>query len=710
MKSKVRVVSTMLILAVMLATLPMGLSTVNAAPCYWAKFVADITIPDGTSFAAGTAFQKTWRVKNIGTCAWNSNDVSLAFDSGEAMGAPASLAIPVQVLPGQTVDLTVNMTAPSTAGHYFGYWKFNSASAGKFGIGSNANKSFWVEIYVTALSSVIYDFTANASSAIWSSGAGYLYFPGVPGSQNGFGAIQDAPLMENGIYASQAGLLFSPQNVYNGYVQATYPIFHVQNSDKFQATIGCEYGYPACYVSYTLYYQIGSGPVRTFWTFRERNEGLTYKVNLDLSSLANQDVQFTLAVGAYGSAAGDHALWVNPIISRVVIPTPAITPTQMPDLTITAVSLGMQGIPGNPNTCIPNYAPLEVRVTILNRGQTQAVNVPVKESSTGTQLIVDLLRAGQSAELRFPATLSGGTYNFVADPQNTIPELDENNNTFSYLPITPTPPVICTPVVTPTFTPVQMPDLTITSVYLGMQGIPGSPNTCIPNEAPFEIRVVILNRGQTQAVNIPVVETSTGAQLTVDLLRAGQSVELNFPGVLLPGNTFNFVIDPQNKIPELSENNNTFLYIPIPPTPSVICTPAVTPTFTPAQTPDLTISSVYLGMQGIPGSPNTCLSNYAPFEVRVTIQNRGQAQAVNILVKESSTGTQLTVDLLPAGQSAEVNFPATLSGGTYNFVVDPQNTIPELDESNNAFSYLPITPTPPVICTPVSTPTFTPAP
>jgi hypothetical protein len=113
MKSVSRFVSVLLLLALMFTLVPGWTSTANAATCYWAQFIADVTIPDGTNFAPGTTFKKTWRLKNIGTCAWTtSNDVSLVFDSGEKMGAPASVALPTTVNPGQTVDITVDMTAP----------------------------------------------------------------------------------------------------------------------------------------------------------------------------------------------------------------------------------------------------------------------------------------------------------------------------------------------------------------------------------------------------------------------------------------------------------------------------------------------------------------------------------------------------------------------------------------------------------------------
>ncbi|NOH01993.1 MAG: hypothetical protein HND47_08520 [Chloroflexi bacterium] len=260
MRSVSRLVSMLLLLAVLLSLAPGATSTASAATCYWAQFIADVTIPDGTNFAANTAFKKTWRIKNIGSCTWNSNDVSLIFDSGERMGAPASLALPTNVGPGQTVDITVDMTSPATAGHYFGYWKFKSNSGGVFGIGSTANKSFWVEIYVSSSSGVAYDFTTNAGSAAWSSGAGSLSFPGTDGSANGFGLKLDTPKLESGVTSAKAGLLFAPNNVTNGYIRASYPAFRVQTGDRFQATIGCEYGATTCYTAYSLNYQIGDGP------------------------------------------------------------------------------------------------------------------------------------------------------------------------------------------------------------------------------------------------------------------------------------------------------------------------------------------------------------------------------------------------------------------------------------------------------------------
>lgn len=326
--------SILIVLALLFSMLPAsGPGSGHAAAwstCDWAQFIADVTVPDGTAFAAGAAFKKTWRLKNIGTCTWTTS-YALVFDSGERMGAPASLNLPNSVAPGQTVDLSVDMTAPAAAGHYFGYWRFKNASGVLFGIGSTGDKSFWVEINVGSGGSsvgVAYDFTANAPSAAWTSGAGALAFPGTENSPNGFALRRERPQFEGDFIGTFPGLLFVPQNITNGYIQAAYPAFRVQSGDKFQTTVGCETNATACYVAYRLDYQVGSGPVTTFWTFREKFEGWTYNANLDLSSLAGQDVKFILVISAFGSPTGDRALWGSPVIARVGSPLPAtVTPT-----------------------------------------------------------------------------------------------------------------------------------------------------------------------------------------------------------------------------------------------------------------------------------------------------------------------------------------------------------------------------------------------
>ena len=353
MKSRLKMNSIILLFALVLSVMPALASPTqaSAAACYQAQFVSDVTVPDGSKYSPDAAFKKTWKLKNIGTCAWSKTDVSMVFDSGAQMGAPASVPLSADVAVGSTVDVSVDLKAPATAGRYIGYWKFKGAQGTIFGIGATANKAWWVEINVVSgggtTTGVVYDFTANASSATWSSGAGGLTFPGTDGDAKGFGLKKDKPKYENNVEGTQAGLLFAPQNITNGFIQARYPGFKVVSGDRFQSTIGCEAGATTCYVAYRLDYEVG-GAIKTFWSFRERYEGLTYNANIDLSPLAGQEVKFILYVSAYGSPAGDRALWGNPVVVRK---GSNVTP---PPVTVT----------GTPPTATPSKTPAPVTVTV----------------------------------------------------------------------------------------------------------------------------------------------------------------------------------------------------------------------------------------------------------------------------------------------------------------------------------------------------------
>jgi hypothetical protein len=119
------------------SALPAATATQN---CDKADFVADVTIPDGTVLDPNESFTKTWRLKNAGTCPWTSS-YSVVFSDGDAMNGPASQALTGTVNPGQTVDISVNLKAPSNNGSYKGNWKLRNASGLLFSI-------FYVDIKV----------------------------------------------------------------------------------------------------------------------------------------------------------------------------------------------------------------------------------------------------------------------------------------------------------------------------------------------------------------------------------------------------------------------------------------------------------------------------------------------------------------------------------------------------------------------------------
>jgi len=95
------------------------------------QFLADVTIPDDTHLAPNTAFEKTWRLLNNGTCAWDTT-YQFRLIEGEAMGG-ATIGLPKAVPAGETIDISIKMIAPATAGKYTGRWRIFAPDGTAFG-------------------------------------------------------------------------------------------------------------------------------------------------------------------------------------------------------------------------------------------------------------------------------------------------------------------------------------------------------------------------------------------------------------------------------------------------------------------------------------------------------------------------------------------------------------------------------------------------
>lgn len=108
--------------------------------------------------------------------------------------------------------------------------------------------------------------------------------------------------------------------------------------------------------------------------------------------------------------------------------------------------------------------------------------------------------------------------------------------------------------------------------------------------------------------------------------------------------------------------------------------------------PDLVVDSINVGMVDANGR---CLNGYY---IQAKILNQGNAPAEGVVAMEMSTGQQVTLSRLEAGESADIQIPAATSTGPYLINIDPQNMIPESNETNNNLSFLLPTPTPFVGC------------
>jgi hypothetical protein len=108
-----------------------AVGTIPIDSCDGLAFVSDVTVPDNTTMTPGQQFTKTWRIRNTGTCPWQTS-FELDFTGGEGMGG-SSVSLASAVQPGNEADISVALTAPSTAGTYRGNWLMTNASGTFFG-------------------------------------------------------------------------------------------------------------------------------------------------------------------------------------------------------------------------------------------------------------------------------------------------------------------------------------------------------------------------------------------------------------------------------------------------------------------------------------------------------------------------------------------------------------------------------------------------
>ncbi len=99
-------------------------------------FVSDVTYPDGALVMPKQVFTKTWALQNVGIVPWvgrylqcMDDDVVVLTRSGEMLTIAQALQAHVQRIevpdtaPGETVELSVDFTAPSTPCTVVSYWK-----------------------------------------------------------------------------------------------------------------------------------------------------------------------------------------------------------------------------------------------------------------------------------------------------------------------------------------------------------------------------------------------------------------------------------------------------------------------------------------------------------------------------------------------------------------------------------------------------------
>lgn len=106
--------------------------TPTVEPCtISAILLSDVSIPAGSMLKAGQQFTKTWRVHNNGTCKWEQ--YKLVYVRGSRMGGNSPSPIRT-VQPGEVIDLSLEMVAPSYHGLFEGVWQIQAENGSLIGL------------------------------------------------------------------------------------------------------------------------------------------------------------------------------------------------------------------------------------------------------------------------------------------------------------------------------------------------------------------------------------------------------------------------------------------------------------------------------------------------------------------------------------------------------------------------------------------------
>ena len=309
---------------------PTGSPNGTPLPCDRVRFIKDVTIPDEMDLSPGEAFTKIWRLQNAGSCTWTIGYL-LYFESGNLMGGSTSQLLTSQpVLPGESIDVSVDLVAPEETGTYQGDWKLRNVKGEGFGIGEYS-KAFWVKINVVEGAGLMFDFNIRADEAAWGSGSlpvdyvdlgdEILFFdqPGDVGDP--YVALLDQQFLEGGQISDVVMATYPSQGAGN-YIIGQFPDYKVNSGDLLFGRVGLTTSYNGSCgsgdVTYKITVMIAGDPTTrtTLWEWKKICSGQLKSFEIDLDSYQGETIQIFLTVIANTDSGDNQAVWDSLSIHR----------------------------------------------------------------------------------------------------------------------------------------------------------------------------------------------------------------------------------------------------------------------------------------------------------------------------------------------------------------------------------------------------------
>jgi len=184
---------------------------------------------------------------------------------------------------------------------------------------------------------LVMDFVARACEAKWSNNAYHFPCPGdLTDISKGYIEYSDHAIIEGMISVSAPVLIGLPgQGGGSGIgLFGHYPSVTVQSGDRFKSILACQ-GDAPCDVEFAIEYFDANGEYHSEnrWQWRHKAGEGPLEIDINLSALSGQTVEFLLVVREQGSAQNAWTVWINPRIGRNPNAQPAPTKALQPTIT-----------------------------------------------------------------------------------------------------------------------------------------------------------------------------------------------------------------------------------------------------------------------------------------------------------------------------------------------------------------------------------------
>ena len=281
-----------------------------------------VSMGEGSQLFSGEVFHVTWRIRNIGETVWN-DQYSLVHVKGNNFGQAEKIPFAFEALPGDIVDVTLVMTAPTERGMYLGEWLLAAPDGSLFGMELDGSETLPVSVEVTGnpLTSPfrqIFRMYVDYSTAEWrdQNGPALVNVDGNIGL-HGYVTRENDPTFEGGLQEDEPTIVMMPPRGEGGYIAGKFPAFVSETSDYLVTRVGCLEPHKFCDATLKVLVQVeGEDEVEVLWESDKEYTGEWLLIRRNLTRYAGKAVHFIFVVESKGNNVDDVIGWFVPAIYR----------------------------------------------------------------------------------------------------------------------------------------------------------------------------------------------------------------------------------------------------------------------------------------------------------------------------------------------------------------------------------------------------------